>query len=112
MRSASVPPRSARRFYIAVGCTLRLGASSAATQALPNQPDGFGMANTAAHAATGVVLADEKPGDEQEAPRTAGRSIPPPDVFVPEPRFIARPIKLLSNRLLAKGGQLTNGFYP
>jgi len=112
MQSSSIPSRAPCRVLVAVGLALFTGAVPAMTLAQPNQPEGSGLANSVAHAAAGVLLAEETPGDEQEAPRTAGRSIPPPEGFVPEPRFIARPIKLLSNRLLAKGGQLGNGFYP
>ena len=112
MRSRSVSPRARCRLPVAVGFVLLVGAVPATTLAQPNQPGGSGFANTVAHAATGAALADATPEVEQEAPLTAGRSIRPPDGFVPEPRFIARPIKLLSNRLLAKGGQLNNGFYP
>ena len=110
MRSASASPHAARRFHTVVGFVLLVGAVPAMSLAQPNQPDDSALAGAVARAATGVLLDDANSADEQEAP--AAGPAPPPEGFVPEPRFIQRTIRLLSNRLLAKGGQLNNGFYP
>ena len=105
-----VSPRAPSRLLVAVGVALLIDAASATTLAQPSQPDGSGVAGTVARAATAVLLADANPAEEQEAPAIG--PAPPPEGFVPEPRFIRRTVKLLNNRLLGNGGQLKNGFYP
>ena len=110
MQACWMSPRAPCRFLVAVGVALLVGAVPATSLAQPSQPDGSGVAGTVARAASGLLLAEANPAEDQEAPAIG--PAPPPDGFVPEPRFIRRTIKLLNTRLLANGGPLKNGFYP
>jgi len=112
MPSFHIRRRSPTLLRIVWAVALFIGACPGLVLAQQNPPDA-GFAYAVARAASGVLLADEVPADEQEASRaTALAPAPPPEGFLPEPRFIGRAIKLVNNRNLSDNGRQSNGFYP
>ena len=113
MQGSSVSPRAPCGLLVSVGVALWVGAVPAMALAQPNQPEGSGLGGAVARAASGVLLADEVPADEQEAPRSSGPGVAAsPEGFLTEPAFIRRAIKLVNNRALSDGGRSPNGLYP
>lgn len=112
MPSVHIRRRSLSLLRVVCAVALIVGARPGLTLAQQNPPDA-GFAYAMARAASGVLLADEVPADEQEAPRPPGLGpATPPEGFLPEPRFIGRAIKLVNNRTLGDNGRQANGFYP
>jgi hypothetical protein len=110
--SIHIRRRSPTLLRVACVVALFVNAFPGIILAQQTQPDA-GFTYAVARAASGVLLADEVPADEQEAPITVGLAAAlPPEGFLPEPRFIGRAIKLVNSRTLGEGGRLTNGFYP
>jgi len=90
MPSFHIRRRSPTLLRIVWAVALFIGACPGLVLAQQNPPDA-GFAYAVARAASGVLLADEVPADEQEASRaTALAPAPPPEEFLPDPRRQAR----------------------